>query len=304
MPKIKMLIEESRGSTKIALLRDDVLVDYTEDEVRRGHLKGNIYKGLVSRIEPSLQAAFVDIGEQRHGFLQIRDIHSRCYPEKLKSEGRPPIQDILKRKQPILVQVTRDPVHSKGPDLTTHISLAGRHLVLMPEEEGAGGISRRIDDPKDRSRLREIVSKLSIPKGISVIVRTVGSGSTKRELERDLGRLVRLWQKIKEVYDRNPAPALLLREEDAVLRALRDYLTPDVQEVVVDPNQSRSEFERTYGRLCLERGRNSRFIGVQSESWWNGALSDRYALHYALKCRFPAEVHWSSRSPKPWFRWM
>lgn len=254
MSKTYMLIEESRGRTKVALLRDDVLVDYTEDEVQRGHLRGNIYKGVVSRIEPSLQAAFVDIGEQRHGFLQIRDIHGRCYPEKLKPEDRPPIQDILKRKQSILVQVTRDPVRSKGPDLTTHISLAGRHLVLMPEEEGAGGISRRIEDPKDRSRLREIVSKLSVPKDVSVIVRTVGSGSTKRDLERDLARLVRLWRKIKDVYERNPAPALLLREEDAVLRALRDYLTPDVQEVVVG-SESVAERVRAYVRTVMPRTR-------------------------------------------------
>jgi ribonuclease E len=254
MAKTKMLIEECRGRTKVALLRDDILVDYTEDEVRHGHLRGNIYKGLIARIEPSLQAAFVDIGEQRHGFLQMRDIHSRCYPEKLKPEDRPPIQDILKRKQAILVQVTRDPVRSKGPDLTTHISLAGRHLVLMPEEEGAGGISRRIEDPKDRSRLREIVGRLSIPKGVSVIVRTAGSGSTKREMERDLARLVRLWRKIRDVYDRNPAPALLLREEDAVLRALRDYLTPDVQEVVLG-SESVAERVRAYVRTVMPRTR-------------------------------------------------
>jgi len=233
MSKNQMMIDERHGRVRVALLKDGVLVDYTEEEVESGQLRGNIYKGVVARVEPSLQAAFIDIGDKRHGFLQIRDVHSRCYPEGFSADGPPQIQDVLRRKQSILVQVNRDPVRSKGADLTTHISMAGRYLVLMPEEEGAGGISRRIADSRDRERLRDIVSKLSKPKDVSVIIRTVGRGSIKRELERDLARLLRLWGKIKDDYRKNPAPFLLLREEDAAIRALRDYLTPDVREVIL-----------------------------------------------------------------------
>ncbi len=237
MHKTTMLIEESGGRVKVALLRDGELVDYTEEETAKGQLKGNIYKGVVARIEPSLQAAFVDLGEDRHGFLQLKDIHPRNYPEGVKPSDRPPIQEVLRRRQPILVQVTRDPLDGKGADLTTHVSLAGRYVVLMPDEEGSGGISRRIEGSEERARLREIVESLSVPKGCSVIVRTVGKTSTKRDIERDLARLVRLWQRIQAQFQSEPAPSLLFSEEDAALRALRDYLTPDVEEVILGSEQ-------------------------------------------------------------------
>ncbi|MBN1423384.1 Rne/Rng family ribonuclease [Candidatus Fermentibacteria bacterium] len=254
MSKTKMLIEESGGRVKVALLHDNVLVDYTEEETERGQLKGNIYKGVVARVEPSLQAAFIDLGEDRHGFIQIKDIHPRNYPEGIKPSDRPPIQDVLKRKQTVLVQVTRDPLDSKGADLTTHISLAGRYVVLMPDEEGSGGISRRIETSEDRARLRDLVSNLSVPKNCSVIVRTVGKASTKREIDRDLARLVRLWQKISAQFASDPAPSLLFSEEDAAFRALRDYLTPDVDEVVLGSEHVAARV-KTYVRTVMPRAK-------------------------------------------------
>lgn len=253
---MKMLIVETWGRVKVALLRDGLLVDYTEESIDRGQLRGNIYKGVVSRVEPSLQAAFIDIGEDRHAFIQTKDLHRRCFPDDAKRDesGFIQIQDVLKRRQSILVQVTRDPIRNKGADLTGRVSLAGRFLVLMPEEEGGGGISRRISNPRDRARIRSILSKLEQPKDSSIIARTVGKGSNKREFERDLARLQRLWQKIKSDYERSPAPGLLLREEDAAARALRDYLTPDIDEVVIG-SRSVAERVREYVRAVMPRTR-------------------------------------------------
>lgn len=254
MSHTRMLIEEAGGRLKVALLREGELLDYTEEETEKGQLKGNIYKGVVVRVEPSLQAAFIDLGEDRHGFIQMKDVHPRNYPPNIKPSDRPSIQDVLKRKQAILVQVTRDPLDGKGADLTTHISLAGRYLVLMPDEEGSGGISRRIDTSEERARLRDMVGSLSIPKGCSVIVRTVGKTSTKRELDRDLARLARLWQKIEEQFDKDPAPSLLFSEEDVAFRALRDYLTPDVEEVVLGSEQVAAKV-KAYVRTVMPRAK-------------------------------------------------
>lgn len=285
---MKMLIEMSWGRVKVALVKDKLLFDYTEEQIDRGQLKGNIYKGVVTRVEPALQAAFVDIGEDRHAFIQAKDLHPRVFPESIRQQQPQDIQiqDALKRRQTILVQVTRDPIRNKGADLTCHISLAGRFLVFMPEEENAGGISRRIDNLKDRSRLRTILSKLNPPKASSVIVRTVGKGSNKKEFERDLGRLVRLWDKIRSDYDASSAPALLLREEDAAVRALRDYLTSDIKEVIIGSEAVASRLRdyvstvmpRTRVKISVHRGNGPLMLDHGVEEQVIHALEPRVSL--------------------------
>ena len=191
----KMLInavdpEESR----MAIVEEGRLVDLIIETSLQELSRGNIYKGKIVNIEPSLHAAFVDYGEARHGFLPFSDIHPDCYIREGKEfphEDRPPIQEILRRNQEVLVQVEKEEMGKKGAALTTYISLPGRYLVLMPGSDGGGGISRKIEEEKERRKIKEIIQQLEVPKGMGVIVRTAGLGKGKSELLKDLHYLLR-----------------------------------------------------------------------------------------------------------------
>ncbi|RMF90638.1 MAG: ribonuclease E/G [Nitrospinota bacterium] len=237
MPKKKMLINALEAEeSRVAIVVDGVLQEFGLQTCTKEQIKGNIYKGVVVKVEPSLQAAFVDYGGQRAGFLPLDEVHPQYYPEgigKGTKRRKVRIQDVLQKNQHLLVQVVKEEIGSKGAGLSTYISLPGRYLVLMPGNDKTG-VSRKIEDEAQRKRLKEIVSQLAPPAGMGVIVRTAGEKRKKSELARDLNYLLRLWESIQEKSQAQPAPSLIYQESDLVIQTIRDYFTPDIEEVLVD----------------------------------------------------------------------
>ncbi|MCP4366894.1 MAG: Rne/Rng family ribonuclease [Deltaproteobacteria bacterium] len=228
----KLLINAvDREECRIAKVKESKLEEFHIESASKEITHGNIYKAVITRVEPSLQAVFVDYGAQRHGFLQKHEIHSDYYQDN--ASGDQSIKQIVKRGQELLVQVTKDPFMKKGAMLTTFISLAGRYLVLMPGSENRG-ISRKIEDEDERNRLKEIITKLKLPIGFGIIVRTAGVACTKTLLSKDLKYLMRLWKTIKKSVMKEKAPCLLYKERNLVLRSIRDYFTPDITEILID----------------------------------------------------------------------
>ncbi len=232
----RMLINAThkREELRIALANGQQLYDLIIESGTREQKQSNIYKGKITRIEKSLEAAFVDFGEERHGFLPFKEIARSSFHSKyVESNRRPTIDEVIEEGQEIIVQVDKEERGSKGAALTTFISLPGSYLVLMPNNPRAGGISRRIEGD-ERSELRENLSSLSLPEGMGVIVRTAGSGKTPEELQWDLSILLRHWSAIEKVSAEHPAPFLIYQESNAVIRAVRDYLRKDIDEVLID----------------------------------------------------------------------
>jgi ribonuclease E len=216
---------------RVALVDGQKLFDLSIEIPSKEQKKANIYKGRISRIEPSLEACFVDYGAERHGFLPLKEI-SKDYFRK-NDGGRGNMRDLLSEGQEVIVQVEKEERGNKGAALTTFISLAGRFLVLMPNNPRAGGVSRRIEG-EDRDQMRQVMDDLRIPDGMGAIVRTAGVGRAAEELQWDLDNLKTQWDQIDAATKDRPAPYLVYRESDAVTRALRDYLADDVGEVLVD----------------------------------------------------------------------
>lgn len=227
---------------RVAIVEGDRLIDFYVEVAAREQLKGNIYKGVVVRVEPGLQAAFVDFGQKKHGFLQMRELQPEYYhkgkgkeKDKEKKEGRRPrIQDVLVKGQELIVQVEKDERDTKGASLTTYISLPGRFIVMMPGQERMIGISRKIEGREDRERLKGLFSSLKLPKNIGFILRTASGDTTSEELDTDLKYLTKLWNKIKAESKKAAPPALIYKEHDIAVKTVRDYLTSDVAEVLVD----------------------------------------------------------------------
>ena len=229
---IKILINAvDPEECRVAKVKDSKLEEFRVESAAKEITHGNIYKGIISRVEPSLQAVFVDYGAERHGFLQKQEIHSDYYLET--DTGDHSIQKIVKKGQELLVQVTKDPVMKKGAMLTTYISLPGRYLVLMPGSE-THGVSRKIEDEEERGRLKGIMSDLKLPEGFGAIVRTAGNSCTKTLITKDVKYLLRLWKTIKGNVRNEQAPALLYKERHLVLRSIRDSFTPDISEILID----------------------------------------------------------------------
>jgi ribonuclease E len=224
---------------RVALVDGQKLFDLSIELPSREQKKANIYKARISRIEPSLEACFVDYGTQRHGFLPLKEV-SREYFRQQPQGGRMNIRELLSEGQEVMVQVEKEERGTKGAALTTFISLAGRFLVLMPNNPRAGGVSRRIEG-EDRDQMREVMSQLQIPEGMGAIVRTAGVGRSAPELQWDLDNLKVQWEQIAAAAKDRSAPFLVFRESDAVTRAMRDYLSDDVGEVLVD---SQAAFEK------------------------------------------------------------
>lgn len=216
---------------RVALVDGQRLYDLDIESGAREQKKANIYRARITRVEPSLEAAFVDFGAERHGFLPLKEI-SREYFIKDPGNGRPNIRDVIKEGQEIIVQVDKEERGNKGAALTTFISLAGRFLVLMPNNPRAGGISRRIEGD-DRAQLKEAMNSLDMPEKMGVIVRTAGIGRSAEELQWDLDYLVKVWAAITEAAQQ-PAPFLIYRESNVIIRAMRDYLRQDIGEVLID----------------------------------------------------------------------
>lgn len=216
---------------RVAIVDGQNLLDLDIETLGKEQRKGNIYKGIITRIEPSLEACFVDYGTDRHGFLPFKEV-SRSYFQDYEG-GRARIQDVLKEGMEVIVQVEKDERGNKGAALTTFISLAGRYLVLMPNNPRGGGVSRRIEG-EERQELKAAMAQLDIPNGMSIIARTAGIGRSAEELEWDLNYLKQLWQAIEEAGKAHHDPYLLFMESSLLIRAIRDYFRPDIGEILVD----------------------------------------------------------------------
>ncbi|MGL9773881.1 MAG: ribonuclease E [Sodalis sp. (in: enterobacteria)] len=230
----RMLINATQQEElRVALVDGQRLYDLDIESPGHEQKKANIYKGKITRIEPSLEAAFVDYGAERHGFLPLKEISREYFPPQYSSHGRPNIKDVLREGQEVIVQVDKEERGNKGAALTTFISLAGSYLVLMPNNPRAGGISRRIEGD-DRTELKEALSSLELPDGMGLIVRTAGVGKSADALQWDLAFRLKHWQVIKKAADGRPAPFLIHQESNVIVRAFRDYLRPDIGEILID----------------------------------------------------------------------
>ncbi len=231
----RMLINTTQPEElRVALVDGQRLYDLDIEVPSKGQKKSNVYKGKITRIEPSLEAAFVDYGAERHGFLPLKEIARSYFSDDTREGGgRPSIKDALKEGQELVVQVEKEERGNKGAALTTFISLAGRYLVLMPNNPRAGGVSRRIQG-EDRSELRDAMSVLEIPEGMGLIVRTAGVGRSAEELQWDLDYLTQLWNAMEKATSERPAPFLVYQESNVIIRALRDYLRKDIAEILID----------------------------------------------------------------------
>ncbi len=227
---------------RVAIVDGQKLIDLDIESATKEQRKSNIYKGVVTRVEPSLEACFVDYGTERHGFLPFKEIGRAYFRDPNADPAKLRIQDAIKEGQEFIVQVDKDERGNKGAALTTFVSLAGRYLVLMPNNPRGGGVSRRIEG-EERNELRDTISQLDIPPGMSIIARTAGIGRSAEELQWDLNYLMQLWQAIdgaaaaqKDERGKpvNPAPYLIYQESSLVIRAIRDYFQPDIGEILID----------------------------------------------------------------------
>ena len=261
----EMIINVGGGDEcRIAVLEDGRLEElYIERRSAESHV-GSIYKGRITNVEPSIQAAFIDFGHARNGFLHISDVHPQYFPnhkdvsedvgKKIPRRDRPLIQRCFRRGREVVVQVIKEGVGTKGPTLTTYLSIPGRFLVMMPGMSRVG-VSRKIEDQADRRAMREALSQLPLPEGMGFILRTAGMGQSKRELQRDLNYLNRLWKIITDRTGKLRAPAELYQESDLVIRTIRDVLTSDFARIVVDDQRTADKAEE-FLRIALPRTQN------------------------------------------------
>ena len=316
----RMLVDATHAEeVRVAIVQDQRLIDLDTETASKEQIKGNIYLARITRVEPALQAAFVEFNNGRQGFLSVNDIHNKYYPpedpeqesspkttkanspanapqestpnvdnyeagvksgetppeegqtpastegytdsdelpptEELRTRPRRrhlPIQQLLVRGQSLLVQVAKEARGNKGASLTTNVSLAGRYTVLLPENSGGGGISRKITDPAERKHLKSILSTMEIPDQVSLIIRTAGLGRTKREIARDMSYLLRLWRMIKEKAKTSRSPAIIHEEGDLIIRTIRDLYTTDMEEILID-GQDGYRIGKDFMRLLMPR---------------------------------------------------
>lgn len=267
---------------RVALVDGQRLYDLDIELAGREQKKGNIYKGKVTRIEPSLEAAFVDYGAERHGFLPLKEV-AREYMHNAPSRGRPTIKDSLKEGQEVIVQIDKEERGNKGAALTTSISLAGSYLVLMPNNPRAGGISRRIEGD-ERTELKQVMGQLPVPNGMGCIVRTAGIGKNLEEIQYDFNYLIDTWNGIKQVAGTRPAPFLITQESDVITRAIRDYLRPDIGEIVVDRQEI---YERVKSELQYQR---PDFVSKVKLYRDEIPLFNRYQVESQIESAFQREV--------------
>ena len=238
---------------RIAIIDGETLENYQVEVAERGLTRGNIYRGKIVSIQPSLNAAFIDYGSERHGFLPIQDVVPAAYYRKPDPKSRPRIEGVLERGRSIVVQVTREPEGNKGAALTTNLSLAGRYMVLTPFNDSQG-VSRKVEDDDTRRRLLEQVNKLDRPEGSGIIIRTNALGQSKAALNRDLNALLRLWKRISSDARKGQDIRLLYSDQDLILRALRDHLDNSVQEVLTDTEEAHAKVKE-YMRAFMPRSK-------------------------------------------------
>ena len=280
----RMLINATQPEEiRVAMVDGQWLYDLDIEDRQKEQKKANIYKGKITRVEASLEAAFVDYGAERHGFLPLKEISREYFLRQDQSDGRVRIKDVIKEGMEVLVQVEKEERGNKGAALTTFISLAGRYLVLMPNNPRAGGISRRIDGD-DRSELKDAMSQLEVPNGMGVIVRTAGVGRSAEDLQWDLNSLMQLWEAIKKQADEVKAPHFLWQEGNVIIRAIRDYLRPDIGEVMVDNRQAYNDCIDYMTRVMPQNKNKVKFYEEQVP------LFNRFQIEGQIETAFEREV--------------
>ncbi|CAM4123761.1 ribonuclease E [Vibrio neonatus] len=280
----RMLINATqKEELRVALVDGQQLFDLDIESPGHESKKANIYKGRITRIEPSLEAAFVDYGAERHGFLPLKEVARDYFPAGYTYQGRPSIKEVLKEGQEVIVQVEKEERGNKGAALTTFISLAGSYLVLMPNNPRAGGISRRIEGD-ERTQLKAALSTLELPQGMGLIVRTAGVGKSAEELEWDLNVLLNHWRAVKEAADANQAPFLIHQESNVIVRAIRDYLRRDIGEILIDSN---TIFERAQAHIQLVR---PDFVNRVKKYEGEVPLFSHYQIETQIDSAFQREV--------------
>ena len=269
----QIVISCEKLERRVALLEDGILEEYTLERNSDRNIVGSIFKGKVKNIEQGLKAMFVDIGFEKNAFLHfwdalpgldssIEEVNRASGKKAKKKITAKDIPEIYPVGSEVMVQVTKGPISNKGPRITTNISLAGRYLVLMPHSDQSG-ISRKIEDPKERERLRQILQKLDIPEGMGVIIRTIGEGQRARYFVRDLGLLLEQWRQIEEAFQNNPPASVLFQEPDLIDRTVRDFLTDEIDAVYCDDEQA---VERMQAQVAQISKRSKNRIVYYNES--------------------------------------
>ena len=289
--KSTMLINAAHPEEhRMALLEEGVLQELEVEYSGRKQIKGNIYKGVVTRVDPSIHALFVDYGGSKFGFLSFNEVHPSYYGKDNYVEGesigeRPTIEKNIRPGTELVMQVVKEERDGKGAFMTTYISLAGRYLVLMPGSK-KGGVSRKIEDEKEREKLKEIISKLGAPEDIALIIRTAGMGRAKADLKKDMSSLLRVWKSIQRKEKSQKAPSMLYQEGGLVIRTIRDYFSSDVETILVDnPDVYREAREfikiimpRYQSRVKLHREKTPLFSMYQLEKQIESIYSNRVPL--------------------------
>ena len=281
----RMLINATHEEElRVAIVDGQRLNDLDIEHKEREQKKSNIYKAKITRVEPSLEAAFVDYGAERHGFLPFKEIAKEYLSDKAhRGDGRPNVRDGIKEGQEILVQIEKEERSNKGAALTTFISLAGRFLVLMPNNARAGGVSRRIEGD-ERTELKAAMAEVNTPDGMGTIVRTAGVGRTSEELQWDLDYQAAIWHAIEEAAEGKKAPFLVYQESNIIVRALRDYFRSDIGEIIVD---EQATFDQSAEFIRMYMPQNARKLKLYED---DVPLFNRYQIESQIESAFQREV--------------
>ncbi|MBI4368575.1 MAG: Rne/Rng family ribonuclease [Candidatus Omnitrophica bacterium] len=293
--KKEILMSLEANEKRVVILEDGKLEEFFIERSDTYKMFGNIYKGKVKSIVPGIGASFIDLGTKKDGFLYVADAVESPFGlesafEEVEYEGKkvrgqtPRIDEVLKIGQEVFVQVVKEPIRDKGPRLTTHVAIPARYLVLIPGENKVG-VSRRIDDARERDRIREIFSQVELPKDSGFIVRTAGEGKDKREFTRDIKYLIKTWSRIKSEIHKKKAPSLIHQELDLVERIIRDYFTEDIERIVVD-------HQNLYHQVC--RFLKSYLPGCRVRVDWHKnqsvSLFDQYKIEKEIEKTFQKKV--------------
>ena len=280
----RILINSSYGDElRVALVDGAKLYDFDTESPDKTLLKGSIFKATVSRIESSLDAAFVNFGSERHGFLPLKDLSSEFYKKDKKGKFNCTLQE----GQEIIVQVTKEERGSKGAALTTQIGLAGRFLVLIPNSSRSGGISRRISG-EERDQIKNTLDKLNIPDNMSAIVRTNGLGRSAEELSLDMAYLLALWDEINNTAPNATSPSLIFRDDKLIVRVVRDYFKDDIEEILIDDNEVYQEAKEFIEAVIPDHAEKVKFYNEEIP------LFNRYQIESQIELAFQREISLNS----------
>ena len=284
----RMLINATqKEELRMAMVDGQNLYDLNIELPSNERKKSNIYKGKITRIEPSLEAAFVDYGAERHGFLPLKEISNEYFIKNINPEDRPNIRDVIKEGQEIVIQIDKEERGKKGAALTTFVSLAGRFIVLKPNKSNSGGISRRITGD-ERENARKSLDSINIPENMSLILRTAGIDRTSEEIEWDLNNLLAIWEAIKTVIVQKKSPFLVYKESNAVLRSLRDYLTFDIGEILIDEKSAYDDAKEFIGQVMPQNLKKLKFYDDDVPIFTNYQIESQIESAYTHSVDLPS----------------